>query len=99
MLRCQIIIKAAAVGDYRPKEERRRKLKTAGDLVLELTRNPDILAELGNRKKENRQILVGFAAETKGAAFCRGESAKAFDFIVRMMFCVQGQGLPVIRIL
>ena len=58
-----IIIKAAAVADYRPKQVFDRKLKkTEGDLTLELERNVDILAWLGAHKTE--QILVGFAAET-----------------------------------
>ena len=57
------VIKAAAVADYRPKQVLDRKLKkTDGDLTLELERNVDILAWLGEHKTE--QILVGFAAET-----------------------------------
>jgi len=59
-----IVIKAAAVADYRPKDVAPQKIKKRGDtLSLDLTRNPDILAELGRKKK--RQILVGFAAETE----------------------------------
>lgn len=82
---CQIIIKAAAVGDYRPKERKTEKIKKQpGDLVLELTRNPDILAELGSRKKENEQILVGFAAETEKVLLSAAEKVqkKHLDFIV-----------------
>lgn len=57
------VIKAAAVADYRPKTVAAQKIKkTDGDLVLELERNPDILAWLGAHK--TGQILVGFAAET-----------------------------------
>jgi len=60
-----IIIMAAAVADYRPKEEKIHKIKkTEGELIVQLERNPDILMELGKRKKES-QILVGFAAETE----------------------------------
>ncbi|MGM9524954.1 MAG: bifunctional phosphopantothenoylcysteine decarboxylase/phosphopantothenate--cysteine ligase CoaBC [Peptococcaceae bacterium] len=57
------VIKAAAVADYRPKTVAAQKIKkTDGDFVLELERNPDILAWLGAHK--TGQILVGFAAET-----------------------------------
>ena len=58
-----VVIKAAAVADYRPKQKAERKLKkeqTVREIALEPT--PDILAEVG-RQKGNR-ILVGFAAET-----------------------------------
>lgn len=59
-----IVIKAAAVADYRPKASAKQKIKKDGtSLNLELVPNPDILAECG-RKKE-RQFLVGFAAETE----------------------------------
>lgn len=61
-----IVIKAAAVADYRPQISAKQKIKKNGKkLVLELVPNPDILAELG-RKKED-QFLVGFAAETENA--------------------------------
>lgn len=60
-----IIIMAAAVADYRPLKEQARKIKKSqGELIIQLERNPDILMELGKRKKET-QILVGFAAETE----------------------------------
>ena len=60
-----IIIKAAAVADYRPKTVATNKIKkTDDDFVIELERNPDILKELGGLKKPN-QVLVGFAAETQ----------------------------------
>jgi phosphopantothenoylcysteine decarboxylase / phosphopantothenate---cysteine ligase len=58
-----IVIKAAAVADYRPKRTFNEKMKKqSGPLVIEMERTKDILMELGN-KKEN-QYLVGFAAET-----------------------------------
>lgn len=58
-----LIIMAAAVADYRPKNIYQGKLKkTAGDLVLELERTEDILADLGQKK--SHYCLVGFAAET-----------------------------------
>ncbi len=59
-----VIIKAAAVADYRPEtvyEHKVKKEKITRELILE--RNPDILLELGKRKKAG-QILVGFAAES-----------------------------------
>lgn len=58
-----IIIKAAAVADYRPAYRAEAKIKkTAAPKALELVRNPDILEELGKVKGE--RLLVGFAAET-----------------------------------
>jgi phosphopantothenoylcysteine decarboxylase/phosphopantothenate--cysteine ligase len=59
-----VIIKAAAVADYRPAEPARQKIKKgeAQALSLRLEKNPDILAELGRMKGEC--FLVGFAAET-----------------------------------
>jgi phosphopantothenoylcysteine decarboxylase/phosphopantothenate--cysteine ligase len=63
---CDIIIKAAAVADYRPLEMAEQKIKKGTDtLTLELTKTPDILAELGATKKEFPCVLVGFAAETE----------------------------------
>ncbi len=59
-----VVIKAAAVSDYRPKQVARRKIKkdeAVPEVTLEST--PDILAEVGKRK--DRRILVGFAAETE----------------------------------
>ncbi|GAA0061781.1 bifunctional phosphopantothenoylcysteine decarboxylase/phosphopantothenate--cysteine ligase CoaBC [Clostridium sp. CTA-1] len=59
-----IVIKSAAVADYKPKEYKEHKIKKTGDdLNLALIRDKDILKELG-LIKEN-QILVGFAAESK----------------------------------
>ena len=58
-----VVIKAAAVSDYRPKQVAREKIKKderVPEVTLEST--PDILAEVGKRK--GRRILVGFAAET-----------------------------------
>ena len=59
----RVVIKAAAVADYRPKQRADRKIKkdqAVSEVALEPT--PDILAELGKRK--GKRILVGFAAET-----------------------------------
>lgn len=61
-----IIIKSAAVADYRPAAFNEHKIKKNGEnLVIELVPNPDILAALGERKQH--QILVGFAAETQNS--------------------------------
>jgi phosphopantothenoylcysteine decarboxylase/phosphopantothenate--cysteine ligase len=61
---CSIVIKAAAVSDYRPKKSFREKVKkTHKTLTLELERNPDILYKMG--KNKGSRFLVGFAAETK----------------------------------
>lgn len=58
-----IVIKAAAVADYRPKEvSSSKKKKKDGDDVIALERTEDILKSLGERKEN--QFLVGFAAET-----------------------------------
>lgn len=60
-----VIIKAAAVADYRPEKASDEKIKKKDDrLSIDLVRNPDILSELGSEKHKNRYILVGFAAET-----------------------------------
>jgi phosphopantothenoylcysteine decarboxylase / phosphopantothenate---cysteine ligase len=62
--RASIVVKAAAVSDYRPAETAPVKIKRRGrpDLQLTLIQNPDILKRLGERKR--KQFLVGFAAET-----------------------------------
>jgi phosphopantothenoylcysteine decarboxylase / phosphopantothenate---cysteine ligase len=59
-----VIVKAAAVADFRPVNRAVGKLKKGQSerLTLELERNPDILAELGAQR--HRAVLVGFAAET-----------------------------------
>jgi phosphopantothenoylcysteine decarboxylase/phosphopantothenate--cysteine ligase len=60
-----IVIKTAAVSDYRPKTAAMQKIKRAGPISLELEPTADILWELA-RKKGSRTI-VGFAAETQDA--------------------------------
>lgn len=62
-----IIVKAAAVSDYRPLVRAEQKIKKHSDrMTIELVKNPDILQELGEKKKG--QILIGFAAETHDVA-------------------------------
>lgn len=58
-----IVIKTAAVSDYRPKTAAGQKIKRKGPMMLELEATPDILKELSARKTS--QILAGFAAETE----------------------------------
>ena len=77
------VIMSAAVADYRPQAVAKNKIKKSdGELTLKLMRNPDILYELGQQKKE--QILVGFAAETcKLDEYAKGKLVKKnLDFIV-----------------
>ncbi|MDQ7039623.1 MAG: bifunctional phosphopantothenoylcysteine decarboxylase/phosphopantothenate--cysteine ligase CoaBC [Rhodothermus sp.] len=62
-----LIFMAAAVADYTPVQTAPSKLKkNADELVLRLRRTPDILAELGRRRRSD-QVLVGFAMETDNA--------------------------------
>ena len=57
------VIMAAAVADYRVAEVADNKIKKQETMTLELVKNPDILASLGDRKEH--QKLIGFAAETQ----------------------------------
>jgi phosphopantothenoylcysteine decarboxylase / phosphopantothenate---cysteine ligase len=58
-----VVIKTAAVSDYRPRAAATQKIKRKGAMTLELEATPDILKELSLRKKA--QIVIGFAAETE----------------------------------
>ena len=58
-----IVIKTAAVSDYRPKAAAIQKLKRSGPMSLELEPTSDILAELSAKK--STQLIIGFAAETE----------------------------------
>ena len=61
----ELVIKAAAVSDYRPKVIASEKVKKKdGELTIELERTEDILATLGQRKKPG-QVLCGFSMETE----------------------------------
>ncbi|HOV78499.1 MAG TPA: bifunctional phosphopantothenoylcysteine decarboxylase/phosphopantothenate--cysteine ligase CoaBC [Bacillota bacterium] len=78
-----VVIKSAAVADYRPGMVSGQKIKKHGDrLTVELVKNPDILAELG--RKKTCQILVGFAAETEELEnnAMRKVTSKNLDFLV-----------------
>jgi len=58
-----IVIKTAAVADYTIANPAEQKLKRGGDMTLDLTAAPDILAEISRHKKS--QLIIGFAAETE----------------------------------
>jgi phosphopantothenoylcysteine decarboxylase/phosphopantothenate--cysteine ligase len=60
-----VVIKTAAVSDYRVREAAGQKIKRKGPMTLELEATPDILKEISARK--GSQIVVGFAAETENA--------------------------------
>lgn len=88
-----IVVKAAAVADYRPKNVHSQKMKKQpGELILEFERTHDILAELGERK--STQFLVGFAAETENVeANARGKlERKNADMIVANNVAQSGAG-------
>lgn len=79
-----LVLAAAAVADYAPAETSERKLKKGdGDLTLQMRRTPDVLAALGERKRD-AQTLVGFALETHdGRANARAKlERKNLDWIV-----------------
>ena len=89
-----IVIKAAAVADYRPKQVSTEKVKKSDDsLVLELERTDDILRYLGEHKKEN-QFLCGFSMETENMlGNSRAKLAKKnLDMIVANNLKVPGAG-------
>ena len=60
-----IVIKTAAVSDYRPKSLASQKIKRSGPITLELEPTVDILSEIARHKQS--QLIVGFAAETQNA--------------------------------
>ena len=91
-----VVIKSAAVADYKPKNYSNKKIKKSDDdLVIELERNKDIAQEIG--KIKNNKILVGFAAETNDLI----ENAslkikkKNIDFIVANDLTKEGAGFGV----
>jgi phosphopantothenoylcysteine decarboxylase/phosphopantothenate--cysteine ligase len=64
MLEATMVIKAAAVADYRPVNVSEQKLKRSGPMTLELAPTEDILAEVTKQRRPG-QLIVGFAAETQ----------------------------------
>ena len=90
-----LVIAAAAVSDYAPAEPSDHKLKKSGDdLTLRLRRTPDVLAALGERKRDG-QTLVGFALETRdGEAHAREKLArKHLDWIALNVQGEAGAGM------
>ena len=78
-----LVIKSAAVADYRPKEQHTQKIKKQdGDSSIALERTTDILKTLGERKEG--QVLIGFAAETNDAIDygMKKLSNKNLDYII-----------------
>ena len=77
-----IVIKTAAVADYRTKDAADQKIKRKGPLTLELEPTTDILAELARHKKN--QLIIGFAAETQNVLENARKklSSKSLDAIV-----------------
>src|SRR5437868_1698829 len=77
-----VVIKTAAVSDFRPKAAARQKIKRKGETTLELEPTADILAEVARRK--TTQIVVGFAAETENVLENARKklASKALDAIV-----------------
>lgn len=88
-------ILCAAVADYRPAEQKMKKIKreSTGGLTLELIPNKDIAASLGAIKKKN-QVLVGFALETNDEEKQAQDKLKRknLDFIVLNSLNVEGAG-------
>lgn len=88
-----VVIKSAAVADYRPKHVFDQKMKKQpGEAVLELERTTDILRTLGERKEH--QLLVGFAAETEQVdEYAQKKLAsKNVDMIVANNVMTEGAG-------
>ena len=90
--RATIVIKAAAVADYRAKQTATAKIKGKRDLTLELTPNADILAEVAARRTS--AFVVGFAAETHDVAANAREKLerKGIDLLVANDVSQQGIG-------
>lgn len=89
-----IVIKAAAVADYRPRDVADQKIKKKTDdaLTVVMDKNPDILKTLGAKKE--RQVLVGFAAETQNLLANAREKVvkKNLDMIVANDVTAAGAG-------
>jgi len=89
-----VVVKAAAVADYCPREVADQKIKKSTDepLTIVLEKNPDILKRLGELKKH--QFLVGFAAETQNLLANAAEKIqkKNLDMIVANDVTLAGAG-------
>ena len=88
-----VVIKTAAVGDYKAKDVCSEKIKRErANLILELEETPDILSEIG--KKKGDRIHVGFAAETEDLINNARSKLKNknLDLIVANDVCMEGAG-------
>ena len=89
-----IVIKAAAVADYRPRDVADQKIKKKTDdaLIVVMDKNPDILKTLGAKK--THQVLIGFAAETQNLLANAREKVvkKNLDMIVANDVTAAGAG-------
>lgn len=89
-----IVIKAAAVADYRPRDVADQKIKKKNDdaMTVVMDKNPDILKTLGGKK--THQVLVGFAAETQNLLDNAREKVvkKNLDMIVANDVTMQNAG-------
>ncbi|MEI4768628.1 bifunctional phosphopantothenoylcysteine decarboxylase/phosphopantothenate--cysteine ligase CoaBC [Psychrobacillus sp. FJAT-51614] len=88
-----IVIKTAAVADYKPKEVHSQKMKKQpGESTIVLERTTDILSELGSRK--TKQLLIGFAAETNDVLhYAKGKlEKKNADYIIANDVTEAGSG-------
>jgi len=91
-----LIIKAAAVADFRPRLRSVEKIKKNGaPVALDLVKNPDILGELGRIKGE--RVLVGFAAETESLLenAAKKLAEKNLDLVVANDIGQEGAGFNV----
>ena len=91
--KADVVIKSAAVADYAPMEIKKQKIKKIeGNAEIRLTKNPDILYELG--KNKGNKILVGFAMETQNLIENAKEkiNKKTLDFIVANDLSTEGAG-------
>lgn len=89
-----MLIKAAAVSDYRVKEKNAQKIKKDGDSIqIEMVKNPDILAWAGKNKPEHT-VLCGFAMETENLLEnAKGKLlAKNCDILVANSLSEEGAG-------
>ncbi len=94
---CHVLIKAAAPADFKPANvsDNKIKKKSQEDLSLDFIKNPDIAAHFG--KYKDKQIMVGFAAETENLLEYASKKLKAknFDFIVGNDVKKEGAGFDV----
>jgi phosphopantothenoylcysteine decarboxylase / phosphopantothenate---cysteine ligase len=90
--RASVVIKTAAVSDYRPKSVSGQKIKRAGSMSVELEPTADILAELVRHRQS--QIMVGFAAESENVLenARRKLLAKSLDAVVVNDISQEGVG-------